>query len=609
MCSLRKTLLATVPVGFAVLTWVFGVSGLSRTAAQPPAKDFWKTGKFYGAEACQDCHALPKALNQKSLDFVLLTEYSTWTTYDKHSLAYVALACERGQNIGKLLGIKVTEDARCLNCHAINVPEDRRVATFSLIDGVNCEGCHGPAEGWLQNHQFVNWRKQSPQEKYSLGMRDVRDPAVKAEMCMSCHVGNAAEGKVVSHAMYAAGHPPLPAFDLALFSSNLPPHWRNTADVPYLQQNDTPDNRKFYHYQAKESERVKLTVPGSAVGLNTVVTLLADRSDVKNARANFGKRWPEFWGIKEPERSADELLREQWPEVAMIHAACYACHHDLQSDSWRQIRGYGGHPPGRPPLPRWPLDMTRLSLFATDQYQAEPTAAVADQLVGQWQQLGSAWYKQPFGDPHQDCAAAKSLKGWLEKLIESKLKNMAYDQTAALRLLRTLCTVPDNEYPDYDTARLIAAAVHGLCEDLGADLKLTQPARDVLKQFEGELSLKPYSGRTAREDVIKDLVAKNADPKVEKADLSANFSVDDVRRLKDPEKIYQQLANNKYLQTLRQGIANKKLRNALLEPESKERLQRINNEEIQAALTAARNYDPIALKKRLKEIEKSLPAQ
>jgi hypothetical protein len=66
-------------------------------------------------------------------------------------------------------------------------------------------------------------------------MRDLRNPGKRAEWCMSCHVGNAAEGKVVTHAMYAATHPVLRGFDLASFSKNLPQHWWNLKEVPYLQ--------------------------------------------------------------------------------------------------------------------------------------------------------------------------------------------------------------------------------------------------------------------------------------------------------------------------------------------------------------------------------------
>ncbi len=51
---------------------------------------------------------------------------------------------------------------------------------------------------------------------------------------MSCHVGNATQGKVVTHPMFAAGHPPLPPIEVASFSKNEPQHWRDPRDVPFL---------------------------------------------------------------------------------------------------------------------------------------------------------------------------------------------------------------------------------------------------------------------------------------------------------------------------------------------------------------------------------------
>jgi hypothetical protein len=53
--------------------------------------------------------------------------------------------------------------------------------------------------------------------------------------------------------------------------------------------------------------------------------------------------WPELI-IGTKQREDKDALRkaasERWPELAMAHSDCYACHHDLQSPSWRQARGY-----------------------------------------------------------------------------------------------------------------------------------------------------------------------------------------------------------------------------------------------------------------------------
>ena len=61
-------------------------------------------------------------------------------------------------------------------------------------------------------------------------MTDLWDPVRRAETCASCHVGNHDEGKVVTHAMYAAGHPPLPGFETATFGDLEPRHWQYLSE-------------------------------------------------------------------------------------------------------------------------------------------------------------------------------------------------------------------------------------------------------------------------------------------------------------------------------------------------------------------------------------------
>ena len=56
-------------------------------------------------------------------------------------------------------------------------------------------------------------------------MTDLWDPVKRATKCASCHIGNPGEQKVVTHAMYAAGHPPLPGLETATFSDAMPRHW------------------------------------------------------------------------------------------------------------------------------------------------------------------------------------------------------------------------------------------------------------------------------------------------------------------------------------------------------------------------------------------------
>src|SRR5262249_1964394 len=133
------------------------VLGQAEIWAQAPGQNAnaekWK-GKYQDASACMECHTKPTRLNQenKSLEFVLLTEYAIWKTYDKHAQAYVVLEGRRGQAMAKILNRDV-RDAKtgCMNCHAMsNLFGERPVAELEkkLPDGVSCGGCHGPSEEW-----------------------------------------------------------------------------------------------------------------------------------------------------------------------------------------------------------------------------------------------------------------------------------------------------------------------------------------------------------------------------------------------------------------------------------------------------------------------------
>src|SRR5687768_1049555 len=86
---------------------------------------------------------------------ILQNEYVTWSRVDKHSTrAYRVLFEERSQRIARNLGLKepAHEAKLCLDCHSHNPPAARRGERFKATDGVSCEGCHGPAEGWIKSH-------------------------------------------------------------------------------------------------------------------------------------------------------------------------------------------------------------------------------------------------------------------------------------------------------------------------------------------------------------------------------------------------------------------------------------------------------------------------
>src|SRR5262249_39586398 len=154
--------------------------------------------------------------------------------------AFAVLEGSRGRRMSQLLtgdenitDFVLEPEAGCLGCHSMHFP-GQEGDLFSRKDGVSCEGCHGPSSKWIGPHFAAptTWRKKTPEQKYAEGMRDLRNPVVRATLCSSCHIGNAEEGKVVTHAMFAAGHPPLTGFEVATFSKNLPQHWYDLKDVP-----------------------------------------------------------------------------------------------------------------------------------------------------------------------------------------------------------------------------------------------------------------------------------------------------------------------------------------------------------------------------------------
>ena len=100
-------------------------------------------------------------------------------------------------------------------------------------DGVELRGVSRSRSGRRKEARVVRRRtakrtggRRRRPEKSAKGLWDIRDPEVRAQRCASCHVGNAAEGKFVTHAMYAAGHPPLPPLEVMTFSRDQPMHYK-----------------------------------------------------------------------------------------------------------------------------------------------------------------------------------------------------------------------------------------------------------------------------------------------------------------------------------------------------------------------------------------------
>lgn len=212
----------TAAAGAVVVAAVI-VAGLIPTAPlAPEAVHAQGNLKYTGAASCaaSNCHGNTKP----RAEFPKLNENIVWFQKDKHAKAYATLTNERlksGVSPSKIatnmkLG-KAEQSSKCLVCHAVDVPKELRGPKFDISEGVHCDGCHGPAEKWLEPHAEKGWTHE---QSVKLGMYDTKNFLLRAEKCVSCHLQ-------IDHEMVAAGHPDLLAFELDTFSATMPPHWRD----------------------------------------------------------------------------------------------------------------------------------------------------------------------------------------------------------------------------------------------------------------------------------------------------------------------------------------------------------------------------------------------
>lgn len=209
---------------------------LSGTALGGPSLPWENDAMHVGVATCasSDCHAASEPMTFAS---VQQQEYFIWRDHDAHSGAFASLEGARAQRIAAALGIDdPTRSGQCLDCHTDHVPPDRRDEDFSLADGVGCEACHGGAERWLGSHSSGTATRA---ENLAAGMYPTDDPATRAELCLSCHLGR--EDLPMRHRLHGAGHPRL-TFELDTYSEVRPAH--HQVDQGYLQ-------RKSHSYGAR----------------------------------------------------------------------------------------------------------------------------------------------------------------------------------------------------------------------------------------------------------------------------------------------------------------------------------------------------------------------
>jgi nitrate/TMAO reductase-like tetraheme cytochrome c subunit len=157
--------ISLVLVLLAIVLLVFSSAVLS----QEKAKTEQKTFKYMGIQKCKLCHNAPQ--KGKVYD---------WWSNDKHSKTYATLASEESKKIAKQMGIADAQKSeKCLVCHVTGykTPTGQKGVKYLAEEGITCEACHGPSEGYVITHL------KDPK----LAMKEQGLVMPTKEVCLTCH--------------------------------------------------------------------------------------------------------------------------------------------------------------------------------------------------------------------------------------------------------------------------------------------------------------------------------------------------------------------------------------------------------------------------------------
>ncbi|QDU28571.1 hypothetical protein ETAA8_36740 [Anatilimnocola aggregata] len=517
---------------YCLLAWLFVAS--ASWGQVPAEKKLPLAHAFQDNGKCVHCHER----GVYGSDFLGENAETVWQKYDKHRDAFRLLYMGRDENdvagakakqalVSRILGFDLAdafEDAKltmlsqkpalqakvatvrqCLNCHATWPQESQTAHPPVPLDlGVSCQACHGPGLQWTDPHAYPWWRLVTPQGKESLGFKDVRDPAERARVCASCHVGNYAEGKFVTHAWYAGGHPPLPSFEYSTFATQMPVHWRSLADkanfagreannpladlgvdqrarLRAVLNTDVPEDQVRVSYREANFPAAQFGQHDPFTDLPRLKEAVVSGAVVLEAYAKLVKEYT--LAAQAPTGGADQAARPAWPEFALYD--CASCHHELKSGSVFPERPLGKNPLGRPPAQVWPMALAKLGVLHSVQYDPQAAAEPLKSLEQAQQDFERAITATVFGDPEKIRISADALQVELTKLIE-RLKYSRYDDASARHALLLLTDKAQVETRDYHSARQIAWAVRQINKDyarLPYSRGAAEPAAQLIEQL------------------------------------------------------------------------------------------------------------------------------
>jgi hypothetical protein len=252
--------------------------------------------------------------------------------------------------------------------------------------------------------------------------------------------------------MYAAGHPPMPAFEIAAFSEQMPRHWQ------YLREKKDPEVQKDLGYKKGELEQTKLLLVGAAISLRETMRLLQAQA-----------------------KAADKTA-----QLDLSNFDCYTCHHDLKSPAW--LARVDRRKPGRIPMRAWPTDLARLAILhlsAQDKKTEDKT--LARELEAGMRSLAQAFDARPFGDPARIAKAAGAMAAWADGLAVRINATTLYP-TSARSLLVKIPELYGRDLLEYDSARQVSWAFATITNELPGRRSDTE--REALREIDKAVSLR-----------------------------------------------------------------------------------------------------------------------
>jgi hypothetical protein len=382
-------------------------------AIEPGIADF----KHMGVASCATsvCHG--KLAPQSDKD-VALNEYRIWQQEDRHAQAYRTLELPESKRMAANLGLPNASAAKiCLDCHADNVPSDKRGPKFQMSDGVGCEACHGGSEKWLESHAAES---AIHKDNVARGMYPTEQPLKRVQVCLGCHLGT--KDQFATHAIMGAGHPRL-SFELEAYTTNQPAHFIVDAD---------------YAERKGKIEGMNLWVTGQLETTRRYLSLL---------QTNM------FHG------------GSMFPELAFYD--CHSCHHPMDKIRWNSARAGAGIKPGTVRLQTQNLIVLQA---LTDAFEPAATAQLSE--------LTNALIRAGQRDRAAVNEAAKALLNWLAP--RDALARKQYSSADVIKMRKTLARyAATDKAGDYAAAEQIVLGLESLSYTIG-DRDKKKAALDAL---------------------------------------------------------------------------------------------------------------------------------